>query len=96
MYYNQTETITIEEIAIDETTGNDSENKIVVFNDDVNSFDHVIATFQRVLKHTYQQAEQCAMIIHYKGKCTVKEGDIEELLPINQALLDAKLSSQIM
>jgi len=92
---SQTETITIEKIDVDDSIGNNTENKIVVFNDDVNTFDHVITTFVNVLKHTYEQAEQCATIIHYNGKCTVKEGSIEELLPINVSLINRKLSSQI-
>jgi ATP-dependent Clp protease adaptor protein ClpS len=44
-------------------------NEIVLFNDDVNTFDHVIATLIRVCKHSAEQAEQCALLVHYKGKC---------------------------
>jgi ATP-dependent Clp protease adaptor protein ClpS len=47
---------------------------LVVFNDDVNTFDHVISTLIRVCKHTPEQAEQCTLLIHYKGKCAVKKG----------------------
>ena len=69
---------------------------LVVFNDDVNTFDHVIETLIRVCKHDALQAEQCALLVHYKGKCTVKTGTIEELKPQCSALLDAGLSAEII
>ena len=68
---------------------------LIVFNDDVNSFDHVIATLIKVCKHTEIQAEQCTWIIHYKGKCQVKRGVFEKLEPICTALLDRGLSAEI-
>jgi len=71
-------------------------NEIVLFNDDVNTFDHVIDTLVRVCKHDDLQAEQCAILVHYKGKCTVKTGSIEELKPQCSALLDAGLSAEII
>ena len=52
---------------------------LVVFNDDVNTFDYVIDTLIDVCKHTAEQAEQCSLIVHYKGKCTVKTGPLDEL-----------------
>ena len=71
-------------------------NEIVLFNDDVNTFDHVIDTLVRVCKHDDLQAEQCAILVHYKGKCIVKTGSIEELKPQCSALLDAGLSAEII
>ncbi len=71
------------------------ESKLVVFNDDVNSFEWVIECFINYLKHSSEQAEQCAWIIHEKGKCSVKNGTKEELLPIKVALTDAGLSAEI-
>ena len=68
---------------------------LIVFNDDVNSFDHVIATLIKVCKHTEIQAEQCTWIIHYKGKCQVKRGIYEKLEPICTALLERGLSAEI-
>ena len=68
---------------------------LIVFNDDVNSFDHVIATLIKICKHTEIQAEQCTWIIHYKGKCQVKRGVFEKLEPICTALLDRGLSAEI-
>ena len=72
------------------------ERQLVVFNDDVNTFDHVIETLIRVCKHDALQAEQCALLVHYKGKCTVKTGTLEELKPQCTALLDAGLSAEII
>jgi len=71
------------------------QNEIIVFNDDVNTFDHVIETLIRVCSHQAEQAEQCALIIHYKGKCTVKTGELKELVPQCTQLLDAGLSAEI-
>lgn len=71
-------------------------NEIVMYNDDVNTFDHVIETLIRVCKHEAIQAEQCALIVHYKGKCTVKTGSMDELTPSCLQLLDAGLSAEIV
>lgn len=71
-------------------------NEIVLFNDDVNTFDHVIETLIEVCKHTSEQAEQCAILVHYKGKCTVKTGSYEELKPQCTLLLQAGLSAEIV
>lgn len=82
-----------EEVLVDEQVG--INNEIILFNDDVNTFDHVIETLIRVCKHDALQAEQCAILVHYKGKCSVKNGSIEELTPYCSALLDAGLSAEI-
>jgi ATP-dependent Clp protease adaptor protein ClpS len=74
----------------------DTNNEIVLFNDDVNTFDHVIDTLIRVCKHTSEQAEQCAILVHYKGKCTVKTGSYDELEPQCSQLLEAGLSAEII
>ncbi len=71
-------------------------NEIVLYNDDVNTFDHVIDTLVRVCNHTSEQAEQCAILVHYKGKCTVKTGDFDELKPQCTSLLEAGLSAEII
>ena len=74
----------------------DINNEIVLFNDDVNTFDHVIETLIAVCKHTSEQAEQCAILVHYKGKCTVKTGSFDELKPQCTQLLEAGLSAEIV
>ncbi|MDO5106551.1 ATP-dependent Clp protease adaptor ClpS [Capnocytophaga sp.] len=68
---------------------------LILFNDDVNTFDHVIETLVRVCKHTYEQAEQCAIIVHFNGKCEVKSGSYQKLEPMCSALLHAGLSAEI-
>ena len=68
---------------------------LVVFNDDVNTFDFVIESLMKVCRHDRQQAEQCSIIIHYKGKCSVKEGEFDELRPMCEALLDRGISATI-
>lgn len=83
----------LEEVLLDELVN--KENEIVLYNDDVNTFDHVIDTLIRVCKHEPLQAEQCAFIVHYNGKCTVKTGAYEILVPMCSALLDANLSAEI-
>ena len=69
---------------------------LVVFNDDVNTFDHVIQTLVRVCKHTHEQAEQCAMIVHYRGKCTVKQGSLDDLKPMRDAICERGIDARII
>ena len=72
------------------------QNEIVLFNDDVNTFDYVINTLIDVCDHTPEQAEQCSLIVHYNGKCTVKTGEYDELKPRCTKLLQAGLSAEII
>ena len=83
-----------EEVEVSIEEGNLSE--IVLFNDEVNTFDHVIETLVHVCNHSYEQAEQCSLLVHYKGKCTVKTGVYEELEPQCSQLLKAGLSAEIV
>ncbi len=69
---------------------------LVVFNDDVNTFDHVIQTLIEVCKHTPEQAEQCTWIIHFKGKCSVKKGSWDELVPMRQAICDRCIQAEVV
>ena len=68
---------------------------IVLHNDEVNTFDHVINSLIQVCQHDSIQAEQCAYITHYKGKCDVKSGSYSELSPIKLALLERGLQVTI-
>jgi len=70
--------------------------ELVVFNDDINTFDHVIKTLIRVCKHSAEQAEQCTWLIHYKGKCTVKSGAYEELKPFRDGITEAGIDAKIL
>ena len=56
-------------------------NCLILFNDDIHSFDFVIETLIEVCEHEHLQAEQCALIAHYKGRCPVKSGDMSHLKP---------------
>ena len=83
-----------EELLLEEDVQKQSE--IILFNDDVNTFDHVISTLIDVCDHTPEQAEQCSLIVHYNGKCTVKTGEYEDLKPRCSKLLQAGLSAEIV
>ncbi|QHL89118.1 ATP-dependent Clp protease adaptor ClpS [Nibribacter ruber] len=77
----------------EETT---DQRELVVFNDEVNTFDHVINTLVQVCRHSLEQAEQCTMLIHYKGKCTVKLGSFTELQAMCTAIHDRGISADIV
>lgn len=81
-------------LLLEEETVN--QNEIVLFNDEVNTFDHVIDTLISVCEHTAEQAEQCSLIVHYNGKCTVKTGEYKDLEPRCSRLLQAGLSAEIV
>lgn len=68
---------------------------IVVYNDDVNDFLHVINCFMMYCDHGKEQAEQCALIIHHNGKCAVKGGTYDKLKPICEVLLEKHLTAKI-
>lgn len=72
------------------------EYDLVVFNDEFNTFEHVTKILVKVCKHTQEQAEQCTVIIHYKGKCAVKKGSREKLKPMCQSILDAGIQAAIL
>jgi ATP-dependent Clp protease adaptor protein ClpS len=84
---NQTEVV-VEVVEVDEKS-------LLLYNDDVNTFDHVIESLIQICGHERIQAEQCATIVHFKGKCSVKNGTHEKLEPMCVALLDRGLSAQI-
>ncbi|NLR57030.1 ATP-dependent Clp protease adaptor ClpS [Chitinophaga polysaccharea] len=68
---------------------------LVVWNDEVNTFDWVIASLMEVCGHTHEQAEQCALIIHFNGKYAVKQGEYIKLRPLCEALQERGLSATI-
>ena len=68
---------------------------LILHNDDVNSFDFVIETLVDVCNHNPLQAEQCAFIVHYNGKCGVKKGTYADLKPMHETLLSKGLSATI-
>lgn len=68
---------------------------LIVWNDDVNTFDWVIESLVSVCEHDPLQAEQCALIIHHKGKCGVKKGSFDFLRPRAEALIDRGIQATI-
>lgn len=72
------------------------QREIMLYNDEVNTFDHVIETLIYACDHTPEQAEQCSIIVHYKGKCAVKTGSYDDLKPRCNILLEAGLTAEII
>lgn len=83
----QEEVTTLEELV--------SEYNIVLYNDEHNTFDHVINCLVRICDHEPLQAEQCAWIVHLNGKCAVKSGVYEDLEPLCLQLLNKGLSVKV-
>lgn len=69
--------------------------KLLLYNDDVNTFDHVIDCLMEICQHELHQAEQCALLVHYKGKATVKEGEFDSLRIMCEGLCDRGLSAVV-
>ncbi len=89
---SQVETAIEEEVIVKDI----DQKGLVVINDDFNSFDHVIDSLIKVVKHTPIQAEQCTWLVHHKGKCHVKSGSYSELEPMCTALLDRGITAEIV
>lgn len=83
------------DLEIESKISNGSKHEIILYNDDVNTFEYVINILVKYCKHSVEQAEQCSYIVHYSGKCSVKSGTIDELKPICLNLLDAGLTAEI-
>ena len=71
------------------------ERELILFNDDYNTFEFVIKSLIEVCKHEPEQAEQCTFIVHYKGKCGVKNGEYLLLKPLQRELLRRGLTAEI-
>lgn len=69
--------------------------QLIVWNDEVNTFDWVIKSLVEVCHHTVEQAEQCALFVHFKGKYAVKHGDFDMLRPMCEALLDRGITATV-
>ena len=90
-----TNTYTKESVETDLLTDVENTCHLIVWNDDITTFDWVIETLIEVCSHTQQQAEQCAMIIHTKGKYSVKEGDYDFLKPMCNAITQRGINATI-
>lgn len=89
-------TLQEQEVELLEEEDQEDIKDLIVYNDDVNTFDHVIDTLIKVCKHTQEQAEQCTLLIHYRGKCTVKNGSFNHLKPMRNAICDRGISAEIL
>ncbi len=76
-------------------TTSSSTKSLILHNDDYSDFDFVVDTLIVVCEHDFEQAYQCALITHYKGKCEVKQGSLEELRPLKQAIINRGITSTI-
>jgi ATP-dependent Clp protease adaptor protein ClpS len=88
-------TETLEEIDVDILTDLEKPYQIVVWNDEVNTFEWVIVTLMEVCGHSEEQAEQCALLIHTQGKYAVKNGSFKELKPKCEAITDRGIGATI-
>ena len=79
----------------DELTKKQDRLSLVLYNDDFNTFEHVIESLIDVCHHTPEQAEQCALIVHHKGRYEVKSGTYKRLLPMKNGLIDRELTVSI-
>ena len=85
-----------EEALIEVQEKKDDPKNLVVFNDDYNTFEHVIETLIRVCRHSVEQAEQCTLIIHHRGKCSVKKGPEYKLKPMKEAICDVGIDARVL
>lgn len=90
-HYTDTEEL----LELDILTKENHIKHIVLYNDDINTFEWVIDCLTKYCGHDLIQAEQCATLVHYTGKCAVKNGPIEKLKPIWETLLEKGLSAEI-
>lgn len=80
---------------VDVLTETVSSCQLIVWNDDVNTFDWVIETLMEVCGHSFEQAEQCSLFIHFKGKYAVKDGMFEDLKPMCEAILERGINATV-
>ena len=89
------DTDTMVEMDVDKLTSFAKSYQIIVWNDEVNTFEWVIETLIDVCKHSIEQAEQCAMIIHTKGKYAVQQGSYDTLKPNVDAITERGISATL-
>ncbi len=94
MNYSTSESIEVEEQV--KTTESSNAHELVVFNDEVNTFEHVIEALVDVLEHSLEQAEQCTFLIHHKGQCAVKAGEFEKLVAQRNAICKRGINAEVV
>lgn len=87
--------IVMPDIKLEAKTEKEDLKNLILYNDDHNTFDHVIMSLMQYCSHTMLQAEQCAMIVHNNGKCAIKRGTMEKLKPIHKILGELDLTVDI-
>lgn len=85
----------LEDVLVEDYTGTGEQSQLIVYNDDFNTFDWVIRCFMEVCNHTQEQSEQLSLLVHFKGKATVKTGSLNLLKPMKDALTERGLSAVI-
>ena len=93
MRQTQTEIQPWDDVAIDVAT--QEPFSLIVWNDEVNTFEWVIETLVSVCQHSHEQAEQCAYIIHFRGKYAVKQGDYDDLKPMCDAITERGIGATL-
>ena len=78
-----------------EGVGHQNQTNLVLHNDDVNSFDYVMEVLVEICDHSMTQAEQCATITHFKGKCEVKSGSVTEMRELRYKLISRGLNASV-
>ncbi|MGD9931925.1 MAG: ATP-dependent Clp protease adaptor ClpS [Mangrovibacterium sp.] len=79
----------------DEDVGSKNDRLLVLHNDDYHSFDYVIEALINICDHEPEQAVQCTLLTHYKGRCDIKKGSFNYLSPMKKALVDKELKATI-
>jgi ATP-dependent Clp protease adaptor protein ClpS len=95
MDITQNKTDVFSQHELDVLTATDESCNLIVWNDEVNTFEWVIETLMEVCEHSYEQAEQCAYIIHFHGKYAVKKGSFDDLKPQCEAIIDRGINATI-
>lgn len=95
IYSFHTDTQIQEDVDVLEEIFPEFSHQLVVYNDDVNTFEWVIESLMEICGHTHEQATQCSMFIHFKGKYAVKHGDESKLIPMKDALHDRGISAAV-
>lgn len=90
-YQESEETLVADDIDVSESIP----SNLIVYNDDFNTFDWVIESLVEVCRHTFEQAEQLSLLIHFKGKATIKTAPFQVVKPMKDALVDRGLSAVI-
>ena len=93
--FNNSLTETIEEQDVDVITDREKTYQIVIWNDEVNTFEWVIETLIDVCGHSEEQAEQCALLIHTQGKYAVQQGNFRKLKPKVEAIVDRGINATL-